>query len=129
MNEILASDQIGFPILSMLIGLPILAAVLMQFVRSEREQRAMALTVCGLELALALLVVLRFVPGTADIQFAETGLWMPLIGAAYHLGVDGISVLFLPLTAFVILLALLFYLWAAPGRAGSTGRIYCCSWR
>ena len=120
MNEILASDQIGFPILSMLIGLPILAAVLMQFVRSEREQRAMALTVCGLELALAVLVAWRFVPGTADIQFAETGLWMPLIGAAYHLGVDGISVLFLPLTAFVILLALLF----SPAGGTGQGRFY-----
>ncbi len=120
MNEILASDQIGFPILSILIGLPILAAVLMQFVRSEREQRAMALTVCSLELALALLVAWRFVPGTADIQFVETGLWMPLIGAAYHLGVDGISVLFLPLTAFVILLALLF----SPAGGTGQGRFY-----
>lgn len=120
MNEILASSQIGFPVLSTLIGLPILAAVLLQFVRSEREQRALALSVCGMELALALLVAIRFVPGTADIQFAETGLWMPLIGASYHVGVDGISVLFLPLTALVILLAMMF----SPAGSTGQGRFY-----
>lgn len=50
----------------------------------------------------------------------KTGFWMPLIGASYHLGVDGISVLFLPLTAFVILLALLF----SPVGGTGQGRFY-----
>lgn len=120
MTENLASSQIGFPVLSLLILLPLLGAVLLQFVRSARAQRTLTLTFCGLELALALLVAVRFIPATSDIQFVETSLWMPLIGASYHLGVDGISVLFLPLTALVVMLALLF----APADGIGQGKFY-----
>lgn len=62
----------------------------------------------------------KFTPGTADIQFAEIGLWMPSIGASYHLGVDGVSILFLPLTALVILLALIY----SPAGGTGFGRFY-----
>jgi len=120
MNEILAVDQIGFPVLSALIVLPILAAIVLQFQASEEAQRRTVIIAGVLELALALLILIKFVPGSADIQFAERGLWMPLIGAAFHLGVDGISVLFLPLTAFVILLAVLL----TPARGSGLGRFY-----
>ena len=120
MNEILASTQIGFPVLSALILLPVIAAVILQFRASEEAQRMTAIIAAVLELALALFVASKFVPGTADIQFAETGLWMPLIGASFHLGVDGISILFLPLSAFVILLALAF----SPTGGKALGRFY-----
>jgi len=120
MNEILAADQIGFPVLSALIALPVLAAIALQFQASEDAQRRTVIIAAILELALALFILTRFVPESADIQFAERGLWMPLIGASFHLGVDGISVLFLPLTAFVILLAVLL----SPARGTGFGRFY-----
>lgn len=120
MNEILASTQIGFPVLSALIMLPVIAAVILQFQASEEAQRRTAIIAAVLELALALFVASKFVPGTADIQFTERGTWMPLIGASYHFGVDGISILFLPLTAFVILLALAF----SPTGGTGLGRFY-----
>lgn len=120
MNEILASDQIGYPVLSALILLPVVAAVILQFRSSEAAQRMTAIMAAVLELALAVFVVSKFVPGTADIQFAETLTWMPLIGASFHLGVDGISILFLPLTAFVILMALAF----SPSGGTGHGRFY-----
>src|SRR5207244_9534020 len=34
--------------------------------------------------------------------------WIPAIGVGYHLGVDGISVLFIPLTAFVTVLIMVY---------------------
>jgi NADH-quinone oxidoreductase subunit M len=120
MNEILASQTIGFPILSALIALPILGVIALQFQRSEAGQRQIVLITAALELALSLVMLFQFQAGTADVQFAEYGTWMPILGAAYHLGVDGISVLFLPLTALVILLALVF----SQSSGAGFGRFY-----
>lgn len=108
MNEIFAGQQIGFPILSALIFLPVAWAILLNFIHDEGLLRAAALTGALLELALSIVLVANFVPGTADIQFAERALWMEALGSGYHVGVDGISVLFIPLTAFVTVMALLF---------------------
>ena len=106
-NEIFASQQIGFPILSTLIGLPLAVAVAIRFVTDTASIKAIALAGALAELALALWLLVNFIPGSADIQFAERRLWIDTIGASYHLGVDGISVLFIPLTALVTLLAML----------------------
>ena len=107
MTEIFAADQIGFPILSLLIVVPLLAAVMLQWVQGAADQRRLALAAGGVELILAALLLVNFVPGSADMQFAERALWLPGIGAGLHFGVDGISVLFIPLTALVILLAMI----------------------
>ena len=106
-NEIFASQQIGFPILSTLIGLPLVVALAIRFVTDTASIKAIALAGALAELALALWLLVNFIPGSADIQFAERRLWIDTIGASYHLGVDGISVLFIPLTALVTLLAML----------------------
>ena len=107
LNEVFASQQIGFPILSTLIGLPLVAALAIRFVTDTASIKAIALAGALAELALALWLLVNFIPGSADIQFAERRLWIDTIGASYHLGVDGISVLFIPLTALVTLLAML----------------------
>lgn len=107
-HEIFADQQIGFPFLSMLIVLPIAWAVLLNFIRDEGLLRTTALTGALIELGLALVLVFNFIPGTSDIQFVERALWMEALGSGYHVGVDGISVLFIPLTAFITVIVLLF---------------------
>ena len=107
MTEILAADQIGFPILSLMIILPLLVVAVLYTVRAAAQQRKVALVGIVAELVLALIAVWVFEPGAADIQLAEKAQWIPSLGATFHLGVDGVSILFLPLTAFVILLAML----------------------
>ena len=119
MTDILANDG-GFPILGALILLPLLAAMLLQFCTSDGTQRRVVLAATVLELALAVIALVGFTPGSSAIQYEQTGLWMPLIGAAFHLGVDGISIMFLPLTAFVILMAILF----SPAGGPGMGRFY-----
>ena len=108
LHEIFADQQIGFPILSALIVLPIGWAILLFFLRDEHVLRMTALAGALIELGLALVMVFNFTPGVADIQFAERGEWIATLGAGYHVGVDGISVLFIPLTAFITLMVLLF---------------------
>ena len=49
----------------------------------------------------------RFDAGSADYQFVEHRAWMPSLGISYHLGIDGISLLLVLLTTFLVPLVLL----------------------
>ena len=100
LNEILASEQIGFPILSALIFLPLVAIALLAAIRDERTAFTVAVVASAIELGLAGLAMVSFKLGTADMQFVEK------LGM-YHLGLDGISALFIPVTALLALLAVL----------------------
>jgi NADH:ubiquinone oxidoreductase subunit 4 (subunit M) len=71
-----------------------------------------AFGVAGLELAVAVILLLDFVPNTPAMQFSEHLRWIPPLGISYHLAVDGISVLFVGVTAFLTALIVL-YSWDA----------------
>jgi NADH-quinone oxidoreductase subunit M len=105
-SEILAIHQIGFPILSLILFLPLAGALLVWLVRDDTTARRIALTAMGAVIALAILLWLRFERGTAAFQFAEYGDWIGPLGIGYHLGVDGISLLFVLLTALLSLFML-----------------------
>src|SRR6266436_10197618 len=101
-----------FPILTSLIALPVAGAILLLFVRGDEEQsapfaRKIALTVSLLVFAETLLLWTRFDAASADFQFVERHAWIPSFGIEYFVGVDGISLLLLVLTAFLTPLALL----------------------
>jgi len=106
-DEIFAAQQIGFPILSALILIPVAFAILLSFIKDENLARWTALTGALVELLLALVLVFEFIPGVAHMQFAERAGWISTVGISYHLGVDGISVLFVPLTAFLSVVVIL----------------------
>ncbi len=95
-----------FPILSLLIFTPLIGAVFILAVRGEQEDvnrnaRQVALwTSCAVFL-LSLLLWTGFDTTTADFQFVEKVQWMPAFNIAYHVGVDGISVLFVLLTTLL----------------------------
>jgi NADH-quinone oxidoreductase subunit M len=96
-----AIDQIGFPLLSALIFLPLLAGVWLSFVQHPGLARQGALAVCAVELVLAALAVAAFDSTASGMQLVEDAAWIPSLNVRYQLGVDGISILFLPLTALV----------------------------
>ena len=100
LNEILASQQIGFPILSAIIFLPVAAIILLALIRDERMAFGIALAASVIELLLSAVMILNFDGATANVQFVEKS-------GMYHLGVDGISALFIPVTALLGLLAVL----------------------
>ena len=100
-TEIFASDQIGFPILSVLIWLPVATMILLAFIRNDTLARLFTLASTAVELALTLLVWSKFTNGTADMQFVEH------VGS-YQLGVDGVSTLFLPITALLMFLTVMY---------------------
>src|SRR5207245_871340 len=118
LNEIAADQQIGFPILTVLTFLPLVgAAVLWLFQKDEDLIRKSAMAIAGLELFIAVLLMGNFTPNSAQVQFAERTSWIPAIGVGYHLGVDGISVLFIPLMLVgIVLLNLNFHEAAVASR-------------
>ena len=56
---------------------------------------------------ISLPLVSRFDKGTSEFQFQESFDWIPSIGAHYHIGIDGISLLLIMLTTLVGFLAIL----------------------
>ncbi|MBA2435992.1 MAG: NADH-quinone oxidoreductase subunit M [Chthoniobacterales bacterium] len=105
--EIFAAQQIGFPILSTLIFLPIALAILVNFLKTDHLARWVALLGALAVLVLALVMTCAFIPGVSHLQFAERIGWISTVGITYHIGVDGISVLFVPLTAFLSVVVIL----------------------
>jgi NADH-quinone oxidoreductase subunit M len=99
--------EIGFPLLSLLLALPLIGAIALWFVEDEEFIKVGALVVSGLELVLAVGLLLGFVPDSAAMQFSERAQWIPSLGINYHLGVDGISILFVGLTALLTVLIVL----------------------
>jgi NADH-quinone oxidoreductase subunit M len=102
------------PILSILIWLPAVAAVLIlllpRLIASPEAARAqaarwIALSATLLTFAGSIYLTLAFDEGNPGYQFVEKSQWYGMI--SYHLGIDGISVLFILLTAFLMPLCII----------------------
>jgi NADH-quinone oxidoreductase subunit M len=97
------------PYLSLAVWVPIVAGVAVLF--AGRDKDAAAARWVALAGALAGFVVtlplfLHFDTTTSAMQFAERREWIPRFDIWYHLGVDGISVLFVVLNAFTTVLVI-----------------------
>jgi len=97
-----------FPILTCLLFFPLAGAAVLWLFDDEDMVRTSALTIALVELALAVFVLMRFVPDSPAMQFVEHVPWIPALGISYHLAVDGISVLFVGLTAFLTVLVVIY---------------------
>lgn len=98
----------SFPILSYIVFLPLVGAAVLWLFDDEDLIRALSLGIALVELALTIVVMLSFVPESPAMQFAEHARWLPQLGIGYHLAVDGISVLFVGLTAFLTVLIVIY---------------------
>ncbi len=96
----------NFPVLSLLTFIPLIGAAFILAIRGEKEvvnrnARQVAMwTSCAVFL-LSLLLWANFDNSTAEFQFVEHHEWMPAFNISYHVGVDGISVLFVLLTTLL----------------------------
>ena len=96
----------GWPILSVVTFLPLVGALFVALIRGDdeiarRNARFVALWATLITFFLSLLIWIYFDPGTEEFQFVEE---MPWLGGAvaYRMGVDGISMLFVILTTFLM---------------------------
>jgi len=91
----------AFPLLSLIVFVPAAGAAVVMFLRSDDLARWAALGFTVLDLALAIAMLAGFDTGTSQMQFVEKRPWVPALGITFALGVDGISALFMFLTALL----------------------------
>ena len=98
------------PWLSLAIWIPILAGlVVMATGRDENARSARVLALIGALAGLAVTIPLYtgFDVATSQMQFVELRPWIERFNINYHLGVDGISVLFILLNSFITVLVVI----------------------
>ena len=91
------------PLLSLLIWTPIIGGLVVLWLGDRRlsAARGLALGVSLLTFVLSLGLWTGFEVGSAQMQLQERALWIPTLGADYALGVDGLSMPLIILTAFM----------------------------
>ena len=96
-------------ILSVVLFTPLIGAIAMLFIPRENEQaHRIAGNVFGvLGFLVSIPLVRWWNPGASRFSFEENVAWIPSIGARYHLGIDGISLLLVMLTTFLGMIAIL----------------------
>ena len=96
-------------ILTVVLFTPLLGAILMLLIPREAETaHKIACNIFGVLGFLVSIPLIRWWnPGAARFSFEENLSWIPSIGARYHLGIDGISLLLVMLTTFLGMIAIL----------------------
>lgn len=95
------------PLLSVLIFLPLLGAIFVMGIQGDervilRNARHVALWTSVLTFVLSLIIWTLFDAQNPHFQLTENRPWIPSHNIQYHLGIDGISLLFVLLTTFLV---------------------------
>jgi NADH-quinone oxidoreductase subunit M len=94
--------------LSLATWLPLIGAILVLFVPDQnlKAARGLAIGVALATMLVSLAMVMRFDATSFKFQFTEFIPWISSAGVNYSLGVDGISLWMVPLTALLTIIAL-----------------------
>jgi len=97
-------------LLSLAIWLPIVAGVVLLAIGRDENARAVrwiALVASVASFLVTLPLITGFNGGTAAMQFEENLVWIERFNVHYRLGVDGLSMWFVPLTAFITVIVVI----------------------
>src|SRR5437867_9358743 len=97
------------PILSVLTLLPIIGGLMVIGLGTDKKQLARRLSLAFSLAALALTLMLwaRFDTTSSELQFEEQHNWITTLAVQYHVGVDGLGLLMVLLSAIVVPMAML----------------------
>ncbi len=95
-----------FPLLSIVTFLPLVGVVLIALLRGDeatiaRNARWIALGTSLVIFAISILLWTGFTTGATGFQFEEKAVWIPGFNISYHMGIDGVSLLFVLLSTFL----------------------------
>jgi NADH-quinone oxidoreductase subunit M len=110
-------SQIGFPLLSLITWLPAIGALLVALLGRGRSQRLIALVASIATLVAALVAFALFSRSQPGLQLVDSLAWVPAWGLSYRLGLDGINLWLMLVTAIMFPFAAL-----AVRREGDDGR-------
>ena len=100
----------GMPLLSLAIWVPIFSGLVVLLTGSDRNAplaRGLALLGAITGLVVTFPLYTGFDVATPAMQFVELSPWIPRFNINYHLGVDGISMLFVILNSFITVIVVL----------------------
>ncbi|GAB3443540.1 NADH-quinone oxidoreductase subunit M [Streptomonospora sediminis] len=115
-----------FPWLTLAIALPALGSLAVALLPRERAETAKrtALAVTAATLLLVAAMATRFTPSGGDrLQFAEVYPWIPRFGINYAVGVDGIALVLILMSAVLVPLVVL-AAWRENDDAPDSGKGY-----
>ena len=98
------SQLMGAGLLSAAIWIPIATGIILLAVGNDRRAdlvRTVALVGALLGLLVTVPLYLKFDPASADLQFVERMPWIERFGIEYYLGIDGLSIWMVLLTALI----------------------------
>ncbi len=94
----------GFPLLSLVIWLPIISGLIVLAIGSDRNPllaRWLSLVGSIIGFIVALPLYMRFDPTLSTMQFVENHVWFERLNVHYHVGIDGISMPLILLNCFI----------------------------
>ena len=99
---------VGFPILTMLVLLPVFGAIAVALSGKRRPEvtKLIALITSVATGAMTIWLLQAFETGNGDFQFVSKHSWIEQWGISWHLGVDGISLFLVVLTGVLFPLAI-----------------------
>ncbi len=99
----------GFPLITLLTLVPLIGAVMVIGLDAEKKKLArwLGLGFSFAALGLALVLWAQFDSASGSLQFEERRLWIPTLGVEYHVGVDGLGLLMVMLSAIIVPMAML----------------------
>ena len=96
-------------VLTLLIVIPLAGLIpLLFFIRDDRAVKQVAIVTTFAELVLSIVMLSQFHIGEAGFQLHEKIPWIPGLGVSYELGVDGLSVLLVPMTTLLTFISVLY---------------------
>ncbi|MGR3310770.1 MAG: NADH-quinone oxidoreductase subunit M, partial [Candidatus Brocadiales bacterium] len=107
-------NRLDYPILTVTVFLPVIGALIVLFMRKASTIRWITLIVTNATFIAALPLLSNFDKSTYKMQFVEQHSWIPSWGINYFIGIDGISIMFIFLTALLSILCVLVS-WKAIG--------------
>jgi len=97
----LTMNPFGFPILSTVIFLPLAGVFFILLLKDDSKIKITAFVAGLLTLLVSLMLFFSFDAATPLFQFGERLAWIPAYNINYVLGVDGISIMLIVLTALI----------------------------
>ena len=100
----------GFPLLTAIVFLPLIGAAVVVVLPSSRESQlafVIGAAASAIELALVVTLIIEFNKGSAGFQFVSAHNWIGQFGIQWEVGVDGISLFLVAMTALLFPVAML----------------------
>ncbi|MDI9408424.1 MAG: NADH-quinone oxidoreductase subunit M [Candidatus Pacebacteria bacterium] len=93
----------SLPLISILTFLPLVGVLLLLLLKpgSDHTAKWIALVVSTIVFLLSLLLWSGFDSSSSAMQFVENYAWIPSLNIRYHMGIDGLSLFFVLLSAFL----------------------------